>query len=141
MSPPLEALYDLRQLLARCRSSAGVEIADIEAIGALEHQLASPAADLAIATRVRTIKDDDPATIVSIDATTIVVTAAPYLEVGAGVELVIDDETSGRTYRFKGRVELLVDAEDDRFRATISLVGAPLLLRRRPRTAELEVAA
>lgn len=142
MSTAVEIVYELRQRLARCRSSETLDMADLEAIADLEHELAGPASvPEGTVARVRAGKDEDPVTLVEVSASRMAITAAPYVEPGALVEVMIDDEGLGRSYRFKGRVTSLDDAADDLFRFTLELVGAPLLLRKPARTAPVLAAA
>jgi hypothetical protein len=143
MSPPVELVYELRQLLARCGSRAGLDMTEIEAMSSLEEEL-SPRGqlDVDMAAQLRTSKDEDRVKLVAIGARTMMVTAAPYLEPGSVVELVIDDEVSARSYRFKARVTSLDDDVNNLYKAGLELVGAPLLIRKRLKTADIiEVAA
>jgi hypothetical protein len=144
MSTAVESVYELRQLLARCQSPAGLDMAEIEAMVALEAEFAGPGTQVRavdLVARVRSGSNEDRVQLVAVGPSAMALTGAPYLDDGALVELLIDDDGAGHSYRFKGRVAALDDDEGDLYRARIELIGAPLLLRKPLRTIEMPAAA
>lgn len=142
MSTAVDEVYELLQLRLKCQVS-GLEMADIETMAAIEAQFAGPAPQVArvdLQARVRAGDDEDLVKLVAIGPATLAVIAAPYLEIGATVEIMIDDPGAGRSYRFKGRVASLDDDAGDLYRAALVIVGAPLLLRKPLRTLEMAAA-
>jgi hypothetical protein len=135
----LEQLYEYRRLLGRCGSDDGLEMGEIQQLAALDAQLAAsldqprPRDVIAV---VRGASSDDRVKLVDLCHTTMTIAACPFLDIGAKLDVMIDDEERALSYRFKARV-LRFELDGSGNRITLELVGAPLLLRRRQRTAEL----
>lgn len=136
----LEQVYEYRRLLARCRSDAGLEMAEIQELAGLEAQLVTTLGHpntIDLVATVRGGKADDRVRLVAIGPSTMALAASPYVEAGTKVEVVVDDEEHGLSYRFKAIAISLDDDAHDLFRIGLELLGSPILLRRRLRTAEL----
>lgn len=137
----LDLVHEYRLLLGKCASGAGVSVDEIDRISELEAAFAGDSdargADgrrfrrtrVALPAVLRGGALHDAVTIAELTLGGLVVRAAPYAEVGAQVDLTIDDDAAGRSYRFKGVVRWVGDDVDDDFRLGIELVGAPVMLR------------
>lgn len=144
MSTALELVYQYRHLLGKRELGAGLSIDEIDALYTIEalfvgdhggldvwrctRQHAREKVD--IHARLRIGDCDDPVRIVDIAPGGMVCRSTPFVDDGATVELVVDDDDLGLSYRFKAIVVWLSDDVNDDFMLGLELTGTPLLLRR-----------
>ncbi len=138
----LDAIYEYRVLLGKCASGAGLDLDEIERFSELEAAFAAGPEDLRAAegrkhrrqpvsmTAVLRGGDlHDAVTIAELAPGGMVCRAAPYAEIGATVDILIEDASSHRAYRFKARVQWVGDDVDDDYRLGLELTGTPVLIR------------
>jgi hypothetical protein len=143
MSTALELVYEYRHLSGKCHSGAGLEMPEIEALAAIESVFADPAGrhEAAFAGVLRGPRLCDRVRIDEIGPRGVAMSDCPYLEPGATVELLIDDEVALLSYRFKAIVADVVDGDDNNYQAELVFIGTPLLIRRGKKSAESLAAA
>jgi hypothetical protein len=144
----LDLVYQYRLLVGKCESGVGLDFDEIEALGAIEALFANPTGDDGEATLrgrrqfarervsiqgvVRGARLNDPVHIVDLGPGGMVCRTAPYMEEGQLLEVVIDDEELGLSYRFKACVSWLRDDVDDDYAIGLRFVGTPILIHRGP---------
>lgn len=142
MSTALELVYEYRHLMGKCRAGAGLSMEEVEAVEVIEGLFAGGAAPferagppLAATVRSGRHRLCDRVELLSADLDQVAVELAAFVEPGLGVELSIEDSELRLSYRFKCRV-LSVDEDlsSGRQRVVLELLGAPLLVRRGPRS-------
>ena len=150
---PLDLVYQYRLLLGKCESGAGLDFDEIEALSAIEALFTDSGDDdewrdrrrfsretVSLPAVVRGPRLNDPVRVVDLAPGGLVCRSAPYVEEGDLVEVVIDDEELGLSYRFKASVSWLRDDEDDDYAVGLRFVGTPVLIHRnqpRARTADI----
>ncbi|HTE56035.1 MAG TPA: hypothetical protein VK698_34525 [Kofleriaceae bacterium] len=140
MSTALELVYEYRALMGR-RGGTGLSLDDIETVEAIEGLFAVDAVPLkpeglVASLRGRAGKLWDRIGISSVGLDQVGVKVPAFLEPGALVELVVEDEELRLSYRFKGLVRSIHgDPSAPAHGVTIELVGVPLLVRRGPKVA------
>jgi hypothetical protein len=141
MTTALELLYEYRHLMGKCRSGAGLDMDEIQAVDAIEALFADDAqrADSAqadgLTTVVRGAKLCDEVKLQSILLDRLVVVGCPWVEAAASLEIIIEDPELLLSYRFRGQVAWTRDDGKGRLAVGIELVGVPVLVRRGPKTA------
>lgn len=135
----LDLVYRYRVLMGKCSSGAGLTLDEIELMTELEGMFeAGEAADgrrfrrerVSLPGVLRGGELNDSITIAELTLGGLVCAGAPYAEVGAHVDVVIDDHATCRSYRFKGKVAWVGDDTDDDYRLGVELTGAPVMIRR-----------
>ena len=140
MTTALELLYEYRHLMGKCRSGAGLDMEEIQAVDAIEALFADDATgpDAAqpgdLTTVIRGPRLCDEVKLQSIRLDRLVVAGCPYVESAAAVEVIIEDPELLLSYRFRGQVAWTRDDGKERLTVGIELVGAPVLVRRGPKT-------
>lgn len=140
MTTALELLYEYRHLMGKCRSGAGLDMDEIQAVDAIEALFADDAAksDAAqpagLTTVVRGAKLCDEVKLESILLDRLVVGGCPWVDSSAAIEVMIEDPELRLSYRFRGQVAWTRDDGKGRLSVGIELVGAPVLVRRGPRS-------
>lgn len=138
----LEDVYQYRLLIGKSASGAGLTIDEIDQLIELEARFAASEADQRAADGrrfsrhrvdltgvVRGGKLNDTVTVAELAPGGVVCRSAPYAEPGDAVELVIEDEATCCSYRFKARVQWLREEhEGDDFVIGLELVGIPLMI-------------
>jgi hypothetical protein len=140
MTTALELLYEYRHLMGKCRSGAGLDMDEIQAVDAIEALFADDAGKPGeprggLTTVVRGGKLCDEVTLESILLDRVVVVGCPHVEASAPIEVLIDDRELLLSYRFRGTVAWTRDDGKGRLAVGIELVGVPVLVRRGPKTA------
>jgi hypothetical protein len=139
MSTALELVYEYRYLMGKCRAGAGLSMDEVEAVEVIEGLFAGGPAPFeragGLSASVRGGRLCDRVELVTADLDQVAVHLAAFVEPGAALELSIDDSELRLSYRFKCRV-LSVDEDLPRGRqkVVLALLGAPLLIRRGPRS-------
>lgn len=126
MSLSLEIVYQYRQLVAKCESSAGLTLEEIEQLSSLEDVLPGTT-PVGLDAHLRTKKFIDPITVEAISRHGALVVACPYLEEGQVLELRI--QARHHSYRFAARVRWARECDDDTYEAGLAFEGAPVLVR------------
>ncbi|HEY8146181.1 MAG TPA: hypothetical protein VIG06_26050 [Kofleriaceae bacterium] len=139
MTTALELLYEYRHLMGKCRSGAGLDMDEIQAVDAIEALFADDAkSDSAqpagLTTVVRGAKLCDEVKLESILLDRLVVGGCPWVDSSAAIEVIIEDAELRLSYRFRGQVAWTRDDSKGRLSVGIELVGAPVLVRRGPRS-------
>ena len=127
----LENVYQYRLLIGKGASGAGLSIDEIEQLVELEAEFAAKAGRqrVDITGVLRGGKLNDTVTIAELSPNGLVCRSAPYAEPGDAVELVIEDDDTNCSYRFKARVEWLREEhEGDDFVIGLELVGTPVMI-------------
>ncbi len=132
----LEMLYQYRRLLAKCESSAGLTLEEIEGFSTLEDILHIPRA-VELSARLRSKKFVDPIVVEAVGRAGAVCVGCPYLEEGQTLELRI--KSDDHSYRFAVRVAWAREAEDDSYDAGLVFEGAPVLVRNTREFPQLEL--
>ena len=143
MITALELVYQYRYLLGKSELGAGLSMDEIDALytiaalfvgdyGGLDvwrctRQFEREEVD--IDARLRSADCDDPVRIVDIAPGGMVCRATPFVDENTTIELVVNDDDLGLSYRFKAIVVWLRDDVDDDFMLGLKLVGTPVLLR------------
>lgn len=146
MTTALELLYEYRHLMGKCRSGAGLDMDEIQAVDAIEALFADDAGKTesdpqrGLTTVIRGSKLCDEVKLESILLDRLVVAGCPWVEASAAVEVIIDDPELLLSYRFRGTVAWTRDDDKGRLVVGIELVGVPVLVRRGPKTARSLVA-
>lgn len=124
----LEHVYHYRLLIGKSATGAGLTMDEIEQLVELEAQLGkSERVDLTGV--LRGGKLNDTVTIAELAPGELVCRSAPYAEPGDAVELVIEDEDTCCSYRFKAVVQWLREEhEGDDFVIGLELVGTPVMI-------------
>ncbi|KAB2890413.1 MAG: hypothetical protein F9K40_19330 [Kofleriaceae bacterium] len=123
----LEDVYQYRLLIGKSASGAGLTIDEIDQLIELEARFGRQRVDLTGV--VRGGKLNDTVTVAELAPGDVVCRSAPYAEPGDAVELVIEDEATCCSYRFKARVQWLREEhEGDDFVIGLELVGIPLMI-------------
>ena len=141
MTTALELLYEYRHLMGKCRSGAGLDMDEIQAVDAIEALFADDAgkSDSAqpagLTTVVRGPKLCDEVTLEAILLDRLVVAGCPWVEAATAIEVIIEDPELLLSYRFRGTVAWTRDDGKGRLSVGIELVGMPVLVRRGPKTA------
>jgi hypothetical protein len=141
MTTALELLYEYRHLMGKCRSGAGLDMDEIQAVDAIEALFADDAgrSDTAqpagLTTLVRGTKLCDEVKLESILLDRLVVTGCPWVEAAAAIEVIIEDPELLLSYRFRGNVAWTREDGKGRLSVGIELVGMPVLVRRGPKSA------
>ena len=147
MTTALELLYEYRHLMGKCRSGAGLDMDEIQAVDAIEALFADDAGKSdngeshGLSATVRGSKLCDEVKLESILLDRIVVVGCPHVEASAPIEVMIDDPELLLSYRFRGSVAWTRDDGKGRLAVGIELVGVPVLVRRGPKTARPLAAA
>ena len=147
MSTALELLYEYRHLMGKCRSGAGLDMDEIQAVDAIEALFADDATKTdsappaGLTTVVRGSKLCDEVKLESILPDRLVVAGCPWVESEAAVEVMIEDAELLLSYRFRGKVAWTREDGRGRLSVGIELVGVPVLVRRGPKTARPLAAA
>ncbi len=144
MSTALHLVYQYQRLTAKCASSAGLDIDEIEALSTVEALFAkhdhSADTDLWSCRReftrervshraiLRGPRHSDPVTIVNLGPGGVVCNSAPYVKPGTIYELIINDHELSLSYRFKAVVLWRRDQPDGDYTIGMRLMGAPLLV-------------
>jgi hypothetical protein len=141
MTTALELLYEYRHLMGKCRSGAGLDMDEIQAVDAIEALFADDAAartDTAqpsgLSTVVRGPRLCDEVRLESILLDRLVIAGCPYVDSAAAVEVIIEDAELLLSYRFRGQVAWTRDDGSGRLSVGIELVGVPVLVRRGPKS-------
>jgi hypothetical protein len=138
----LEHVYQYRLLIGKSASGAGLTIDEIEQLVDLEAEFAATEADrrasdgrrfsrqrVDITGVLRGGKLNDTVTIAELAPGGVVCRSAPYAEPGDAVELVVEDEDTCCSYRFKAKVLWLREEhEGDDFVIGLELVGTPVMI-------------
>jgi hypothetical protein len=141
MTTALELLYEYRHLMGKCRSGAGLDMDEIQAVDAIEALFADDAAKSdnaspgGLTTMVRGSKLCDEVRLESILLDRLVVAGCPYVEAAAPIEVIIEDLELSLSYRFRGQVAWTRDDGKGRLSIGIELLGVPVLVRRGPKIA------
>jgi len=141
MTTALELLYEYRHLMGKCRSGAGLDMDEIQAVDAIEALFADDAgksdsdSQRGLTTVVRGSRLCDEVKLGSILLDRLVVVGCPHVEASAPIEVMIDDPELLLSYRFRGTVAWTRDDGNGRLAVGIELVGVPVLVRRGPKTA------
>ena len=141
MTTALELLYEYRHLMGKCRSGAGLDMEEIQAVDAIEALFADDAGTSGngeprgLTTVVRRGGLCDEVRLESILLDRLVVAGCPHVEASAPIEVMIDDPELLLSYRFRGTVAWTRDDGKGRLAVGIELVGTPVLVRRGPKTA------
>jgi hypothetical protein len=151
MSTALELVYQYRQLLGKCESWAGLELDEIDALGAIEALFTQVPTDEppGAPQRRQHLRQavDIPAFLRGPHASAavhvsdlgpggLVCRGAPFVAKGSRVEIIFDDPELGLSYRFKAQVTWRsadggnAAAGNENYRMGLHFVGAPLLMRR-----------
>lgn len=138
----LDLVYRYRVLMGKCDAGTGLTFDEIAQLTELEAAFAAGPDDQRAAEGRRHRRErvhlaavlrggdlHDAVTIAELSPGGLVCRGAPYAEAGAAVDLVIDDHTGRRSYRFKGRVQWISDDADDDYRLGIELTGTPVVIR------------
>lgn len=147
MTTALELLYEYRHLIGKCRSGAGLDMDEIQALDAIEALFADDAANAdsqppgGLTTVVRGPRLCDEVKLQAIQLDRLVVAGCPWVEASAAVEIMIEDAELLLSYRFRGLVAWTRDDGNGRLAVGIELVGVPVLVRRGPRTSRPLAAA
>ncbi len=144
MTTALELLYEYRHLMGKCRSGAGLDMEEIQAVDAIEALFADDAGKSepgGLTTVVRGTKLCDEVKLESILLDRVVVVGCPHVEASAPIEVMVDDPELLLSYRFRGTVAWTRDDGKGRLAVGIELVGVPVLVRRGPKTARPLAAA
>lgn len=140
MTTALELLYEYRHLMGKCRSGAGLDMDEIQALDAIEAVFAEDAATSdtshlgGLTTVIRGARLCDEVRLQSILLDRLVVAGCPDVESAATVEVIIEDPELRLSYRFRGQVAWSHDDGKGRLAVGIELVGVPVLVRRGPKT-------
>ena len=142
MTTALELLYEYRHLMGKCSSGEGLDMSEIEVVDAIEGVFSDEAASevgresLGLSTVLRSDsgKLSDTVQLFSVLLDRLILKGCPWLEDGAAVEVVIDDPELLLSYRFRGQVAWCCEEEGDRQTVALTLVGVPVLVRRRARS-------
>jgi len=139
MTTALELLYEYRHLMGKCRSGAGLDMDEIQAVDAIEALFADDAkSDRAqpggLTTVVRGAKLCDEVKLESILLDRLVVAGCPCVDSSSAIEIIIEDAELLLSYRFRGQVAWTRDDGKGRLSVGIELVGVPVLVRRGPRS-------
>lgn len=138
----LEDVYQYRLLIGKSASGAGLTIDEIDHLVELEARFAASEADqrapdgrrfsrqrVDLTGVMRGGKLNDTVTVAELAPGGVVCRSAPYAEPGDSVELVIEDEATCCSYRFKAKVQWLREEhEGDDFVVGLELVGTPLMI-------------
>ncbi len=141
MTTALELLYEYRHLMGKCRSGAGLDMDEIQAVDAIEALFADDGARSdstqsdGLTTVVRGVKLCDEVRLDSILLDRLVVAGCPWVDSAAAIEVIIEDPELMLSYRFRGQVAWTRDDGKGRLTVGIELVGVPVLVRRGPRAA------
>jgi|RhiMethySRZTD1v2_1073278.scaffolds.fasta_scaffold26159_2 hypothetical protein len=141
MTTALELLYEYRHLMGKCRSGAGLDMDEIQAVDAIEAIFADDAeksdtaqpSGLTAVVRGRKLCDDVRLESILLDR--LVIAGCPWVEASAAVEVIIEDKELLLSYRFRGTVAWTRDDGKGRLAVGIELLGVPVLVRRGPKTA------
>jgi len=138
MTTALELLYEYRHLMGKCRSGAGLDMDEIQAVDAIEALFADDAGkseQRGLTTVVRGARLCDEVKLESVLLDRLVVVGCPHVDASAAIEVMIDDPELLLSYRFRGTVAWTRDDGNGRLAVGIELVGVPVLVRRGPKTA------
>jgi len=138
MTTALELLYEYRHLMGKCRSGAGLDMDEIQAVDAIEALFADDAGksdQRGLTTVVRGSRLCDEVKLEAVLLDRLVVVGCPHVEAAAAIEVMIDDPELLLSYRFRGTVAWTRDDGNGRLAVGIELVGVPVLVRRGPKTA------
>lgn len=144
MTTALELLYEYRHLMGKCRSGAGLDMDEIQALDAIEALFAEDARrpDTAQATGLTTVVRGarlcDEVKLESIQLDRLLVVGCPWVEAAASLEVIIEDAELMLSYRFRGQVAWTRDDGTGRLAVGIELVGVPVLVRRGPKSARAQ---
>src|SRR5688572_7391365 len=124
----LAHVYQYRLLIGKSASGAGLTIDEIEQLVELEATCSSRQR-VDITGVLRGGKLNDTVTIAELAPDGVVCRSAPYAEPGDAVELVIEEEATCCSYRFKAKVLWLREEhEGDDFVVGLELVGTPVMI-------------
>lgn len=139
----LDLVYQYRVLLGKCASGAGLSLDEIERMTDLEAAFVAGEDDrraaegrrfrrerVSMAAVIRGGELHDSVTVSELTLGGLVCSGAPYADVGAMIDIVIDDAATCRSYRFKGKVAWIGDDADDDYRLGVELAGTPVMIRR-----------
>jgi hypothetical protein len=127
----VEHVYQYRLLIGKGASGAGLTIDEIEQLVDLEAQFAATGSRqrVDITGVLRGGKLNDTVTVSELAPGGVVCRSAPYAEPGDAVELVIEDDDTCCSYRFKATVLWLREEhEGDDFVVGLELVGTPVMI-------------
>lgn len=138
----VQHVYQYRLLIGKSASGAGLTIDEIDRLVELESLFAATEADqrsregrrfsrqrVDMTGVLRGGKLNDTVTISELAPAGVVCRSAPYAEPGDAVELVIEDEATNCSYRFKAKVQWLREEhEGDDFVIGLELVGTPVMV-------------
>ena len=128
MGASLEIVYQYRRLLAKCESSAGLTLEEIERLSSFEDLLYAPT-NVELDAHLRGKKFVDPVVVESLGRSGALCTGCPFLDEGQSIELRI--KLGDSSYRFAARVQWARECDDDTYEAGLSFEGAPVLVRNR----------
>jgi len=138
----LHHVYQYRVLIGKCTAGLGLSVEEIDRLIRIEDAFAPGDEDerahdgrrfaragVSIDGVLRGGRLNDSVRITQVSPGGMVCRSAPYAEVGAAVELVIDDRASSLSYRFKARVKWRrEEREGDDYVIGVELSGTPLLV-------------
>ena len=131
MSNKLELVYQYRQYLAKCESGEGLEMEEIHTVSMLESLFEQDASQsVQLDASLRHGESRGMVKIVNLGPAGMACRNAPNVSVGGTVEVAIEDEELGLSYRFKGVVVWRRDDVNGWHALGLEFVGAPLLVRR-----------
>jgi hypothetical protein len=149
MSTALELVYEYRHLMGKCRTGAGLTLEEIEAVEAIEGLFARESSRFGdggagLTDRLSAILRGgrrelwEKVELLAAHLDSLELRVSTFMEVGATIELQVEDDELRLSYRFKGRVASFGDQDGPvpgaGHRVVLELIGLPLLVRRGPRS-------
>ncbi|RMH42264.1 MAG: hypothetical protein D6689_08735 [Deltaproteobacteria bacterium] len=140
MTTALELVYRYRQLAGKC-DTCGLTMDEIDLMTTIESLFRGGGADgrrfsrepVSLTATLRGRGHSDVVTVDNLAPGGLVCQRAPYYATDDTVDVVIDDDECGLSYRFKARVTWVrADADTDDYVVGLAFVGAPVLLRYAP---------
>jgi hypothetical protein len=155
MGTTLELVYQYRYLTGKCESGRGLDVEEIDQLLDLEAMfgLRDRPRDselwecrrqfnreqVHLTATLRGDKLGDKVTVVDLGPGGLVCADAPYIEVGASLEIVFEDLEFRHSYRFGAVVAWRRDQDEEDYVIGLELVGTPLLVRYGPPSAPVQL--